>query len=134
MTTFLTSREKKAKIIALFSGRCEWCDRRYPVRALVLHDIVPDTPGEMSMHPSPDPQKHFLHLCPTCHRDLHHIPLPWNLQKDLVRARPMALRKALREVLGYVPPPYEAPGDFDPAEIYEECFSLRSLDLFRAGG
>jgi hypothetical protein len=51
-----------------------------------------------------------------------------------VRARPRALRNALRVTLGYTPPPYDPPGDFDLAEIYEECFSLRSLDLFRAGG
>jgi hypothetical protein len=134
MTIFPAPREKREEILALFAGQCEWCDRRFPARALVLHELVPDSTGEILVPPSPDPQKHFLHLCRGCHRDLHRIPLPWHLQKDLVKARPIALRKALRLVLGYVPPPYEAPGEFDLAEIYEECFSLRSLDLFRAGG
>jgi hypothetical protein len=134
MTIFPVSREKREEIQALFAGRCEWCDGRFPASALVLHELVPDSSRGMAVSPSPDPQKHFLHLCRDCHRDLHRKPLPWHLQRDLVRARPMALRKSLREVLGYVAPPYEAPGDFDLPEIYEECFSLRSLDLFRAGG
>jgi hypothetical protein len=44
------------------------------------------------------------------------------------------VRKALRVLLDYTPEPYLPPQNFDMAEIYEECFSLRSLDLFRAGG
>jgi hypothetical protein len=44
------------------------------------------------------------------------------------------VRKALQTLLDYTPEPYQPPENFNMAEIYEECFSLRSLDLFRAGG
>jgi hypothetical protein len=134
MTIFHISKEKTSELEALFSGRCEWCDREYPPHSLVLHYIVPDKTVSGTIPLSPDPQKRFLLLCSGCHQELHEIPLPYHLQKDLVRARPQELRKAIREVLGYIPAPYQPPGDFDLAEIYEDCFSLRSLNLFRAGG
>jgi hypothetical protein len=134
MTFFHISRKKAAGVKSLFSGRCEWCDRKFPFDTLILHLMVPDETTSSPAPSSPDPEKRFLLLCLKCHDDLHHIPLPYHLQKDLMRARPPKLRKAIREILGYVPAPYQPPGDFDLAEIYEECFSLRSLDLFRAGG
>ncbi len=83
---------------------------------------------------SPDPQKRFLLLCRRFHADLHRVPLPVYLQKDLVRQRSRNVRKALRALLDYTPESYLPPQNFNMAEIYEECFSLRSLDLFRAGG
>ncbi len=134
MSIFRVSKEKQRELKVLFSGRCEWCDRVYPPQVLVLHLIVPETAEGRAAPPSPDPQKRFLLLCPGCHQDLHQIPLPLHLQKDLVRARSRSLRRSIREIFGYIPEPYQPPGDFDLAEIYEECFSLRSLDLFRAGG
>jgi hypothetical protein len=134
MSIFQTSNKKTGQLIVLFSGKCEWCARQYPPDSLVLHLVVPDGTMIGTPSPSPDPEKRFLLLCSDCHQDLHQIPLPYHLQKDLMRARPRALRRAIREILGYNPPPYEPPSDFDMVEIYEECFSLRSLDLFRVGG
>jgi len=134
MSIFPASKEETDELKDLFQGICEWCDREYPSSSLVLHFIVRDDGNEQAGPQSPDPQKQFLLLCSACHTDLHKIPLPYHLQKDLMRARPQALRKAIREIFGYKLAPYEPPGDFDLAEIYEECFSLRSLDLFRAGG
>lgn len=134
MSIFFATRAQEEAVKILFSGRCEWCDRRHPFPDLVLHRLLPN-PGEKELYAeSRDPQKQFLLLCTECHADLHRIPLPLTLQKDFRRLRPVTLQKAIREVFAYVPPPYQPPGEFDLAEIYEECFSLRSLDLFRAGG
>lgn len=130
MSIFRTTRKKKKAIASLLEGRCEWCDGPFPLSHLVLHLIVP----EQGMPVSPDPQKRFLLLCRRCHADLHQVPLPVYLQKDLLRQRSRNVRKALRVLLDYTPEPYLPPQNFDMAEIYEECFSLRSLDLFRAGG
>jgi hypothetical protein len=130
MSIFRVTRKTKRGIAIILDGRCEWCDELSPLSHLVLHEIVP----EQGMSVSPDPQKRFLLLCRQCHTDLHTIPLPHHLQKDLVRRRSRNVRKALRTFLNYIPEPYHPPENFDMAEIYEECFSLRSLDLFRAGG
>ncbi len=130
MSIFRTTRKMKKAIAGLLGRRCEWCDGSFQLSHLVLHLIIP----EQGMPESPDPQKRFLLLCRCCHTDLHGIPLPLHLQKDLVRQRSLNVRKALRTLLDYTPEPYQPPGNFDMAEIYEECFSLRSLDLFRAGG
>ncbi len=130
MSIFRTTRKRKEAIAILLERRCEWCDGSAPLSHLVLHLIVP----EQGMPVSPDPQKRFLLLCRPCHADLHSVSLPVYLQKDLVRRRSRKVRKALRTILDYTPEPYRPPENFDMAEIYEECFSLRSLDLFRAGG
>lgn len=130
MSIFRMTRKMKKAIVTLLEGRCEWCDGSFPVSDLVLHLIIP----EQGTPVSPDPQKRFLLLCNGCHKDLHHIPLPVHLQKDLVRQRSRTVRKGLHTLLDYAPGPYQPPDNFDLAEIYEECFSLRSLDLFRAGG
>jgi|MTBAKMStandDraft_1061839.scaffolds.fasta_scaffold38215_3 hypothetical protein len=132
MSIFRTTGERKRAVKKLLEGTCEWCDRQYAASCLELHRILPE-PGRRPPE-SPDPQKRFLLLCHQCHRDVHHIPLPRHLQKDLVRKRPPEIKKALRILFDYTPKPYEPPDTADPAEIYEECFSLRSLDLFRAGG
>ncbi len=132
MSLFRTTAAREQAVKVLLGGRCEWCDGQLPFPDLVLHRILP-VPGRNPPE-SPDPQKRFLLLCRSCHRDIHRIPLPHHLQKDLVRNRRKELRKALRNLFGYTPEPYHPPDNADLAEIYEECFSLRSLDLFRAGG
>jgi len=132
MTIFRTTGRRERAVKKLLEGRCEWCDEKFAAPRLELHRILPE-PGQRTPE-SPDPQKRFLLLCRQCHRDVHQIPLPRHLQKDLVRNRPPEIKKALRIVFDYTPKPYEPPDNADFAEIYEECFSLRSLDLFRAGG
>ena len=130
MSTFKVTRKTKQEIAIVLDGRCEWCDESFPLSHFVLHLINP----EKGMPVSPDPQKSFLLLCRQCHADLHTIPLPHHLQKDLVKRRSRDVRKALQTLFNYIPKPYHPPDNFDMVEIYEECFSLRSLDLFRAGG
>lgn len=132
MSIFRTSGKRERAVKTLLERRCEWCDEQFAASRLELHRILPE-PGHR-IPESPDPQKRFLLLCQECHRDVHNIPLPRHLQKDLVRKRPQEIRKALRILFEYTPKPYEPPDTADFAEIYEECFSLRSLDLFRAGG
>lgn len=132
MSIFRTTGKRERAVKTLLEGTCEWCDEQVAFSLLELHRILPD-PGDRTPE-SPDPQKKFLLLCHQCHRDLHDIPLSRNLQKDLVKKRPAEIRKALRILFDYTPKPYEPPDTADFAEIYEECFSLRSLDLFRAGG
>ncbi|NYT07664.1 MAG: hypothetical protein GKC05_05350 [Methanomicrobiales archaeon] len=132
MTLFRTTGKRERAVKTLLGGTCEWCDRQVAFPDLVLHRIVP-VPGRIPPE-SPDPQKRFLLLCRSCHQDIHRIPLPNHLQRDLVRRRSPEIRKALRILFDYIPEPYQPPDTADPAEIYEECFSLRSLDLFRAGG
>lgn len=130
MSVFRATRKIKKAIVCFLEGRCEWCEGSFPLSHLVLHLIVLDK----GIPVSPDPQKRFLLLCRRCHVDLHNVPLPVHLQKDLVRQRSRSVRKALQTLLDYTPEPYQPPENFNMAEIYEECFSLRSLDLFRAGG
>jgi hypothetical protein len=130
MSIFKATRKTKKGIIIILDGRCEWCDEIFPLYNLILHAIVP----KKGMPVSPDPQKRFLLLCRQCHKDLHSLSLPYHLQKDLLKRRNYDMRNALRTFLNYKPKPYYPPDNFDMFEIYEECFSLRSLDLFRAGG
>ncbi|HUU76228.1 MAG TPA: hypothetical protein VMW63_09085 [Methanoregulaceae archaeon] len=122
-------QEMKIKLAVQF--RCEWCEETKSPAILDLHLLVDDTGSYL---PTPDPQKKILVLCPDCHRDIHEIPLPLQMQKDLVRKRSFARKKRIRAILDYTPPPYAPPDNQNYAEIYEECFSLRSLDMFRAGG
>ncbi len=132
MSLFHTTYSREQGVKTLLGGRCEWCEREFPFPDLVLHRILP-VAGRTSPE-SPDPQKRFLLLCRSCHQDLHGIPLPHYLQKDLMRGRSPELRKALQGLFDYKPEPYQPPESGDIAEIYEECFSIRSLDLFRVSG
>jgi hypothetical protein len=134
MSRFPLSPEIEIALKIVLSGTCEWCGRVFSFDQLEVHLLLPERDDASESAESPDPQKRFLLLCRECHQDLHRTRLPLRIQKDLVRARSMELKRAIRKVLGYTPEPYQPPGDFDLAEIYEECFSLRALDLYRAGG
>lgn len=126
----MVTLDQEERIKRAFSCRCEWCGKSYPGSRLELH-LLPERPSGQA---TPDPEKRLLLLCIPCHRDLHALSLSYPFQIQLVRFRPKSLRREIREILEYIPAPYVAPGEFDIPQIYEDCFSLRSLDLFRAGG
>ena len=126
----MVNLDQEQRIKRAFSCCCEWCGKSTQESGLELH-LLPERPsGQLT----PDIQKRLLLLCIPCHRDLHALSLPYPLQIHLVRFRPGFLRHEIRKILEYTPEPYTAPGEFDIPQIYEDCFSLRSLDLFRAGG
>jgi len=125
----VTSGQRKLLIEAV-SRCCEWCGIEAGPDTLEIH-LLPTRP---SGPPTPHPQKRVLVLCRECHSDLHRLSLPYQFQMDLVRVRKAPVKRAMRAVFGYTRPQYEPPLHEDIEAMYEECFSLRSLDLFRAGG
>ncbi len=104
----------KIKIAA--GSRCELCNGRFPTSGLRIHLIYPGWKPGMAG----DPQGAILVLCPTCHGSVHSCSLPLPDQRDLLRHRQKAAKRAIRRILRYIPKPYTVP-ESDLAEIYAQA-------------
>ena len=110
-------------------SRCELCREHVPRHMLIMHVVPQILPVE-----SPDPTKRFLILCEDCHRHVSDLPVIPERQKEWVERRPFQLKKILRNILGYSPPPYTPPDDTDIAALYQEMNSPGSPAMFRWAG
>lgn len=109
---------KIKKIKLAVDCRCEWCSNQYALPNLEIHHIPTGADGKEPAHG--DLQKQILIVCSTCHRNIHLKGYLKELQVDVIRYRSRAVKKAIREILGYRPRPYIPPEIDDPAKIYEE--------------
>lgn len=116
------------RLILAAGGRCENCSNRFPPLMLEIHRIGdPETAGR-------DLQKNILILCPSCRRSFLSGGVEESLQRALVRHRSRMVRKKMRGILGYHPPEYVPPGDFDPVVLFREMVNSGATDHCLNGG
>jgi hypothetical protein len=129
---YLKENPVKALRLAIAAGgRCENCSIAVPPAVLVIHVI--GNPPECK-DSSRDLQKELLVLCSSCHRSFCSGRVGESLQRELVRHRPRPARNLMREILGYRPPSYIPPGNFDPEAVFRELFNCGAPDLCLNGG
>jgi hypothetical protein len=127
-------KENPVKVLRLATaagGRCENCSIAVPPAVLGIHVIGnPPDIGDCSR----DLQKELLVLCSSCRRSFCSGRVGESLQRELVRHRSRPARNRMREILGYRPPAYIPPGNFDPESVFRELFNCGVPDLCLNGG
>ena len=118
-------QEEKVKIAV--ENTCELCHEYHPSSVLEIHLISRRCYKEMRR----DPSTRILIVCPPCHIHIHHLPLPVGRQRTIVQGRSFFIRRDLRQVLGYIPKPYQAPDDINLYVIYEEYMGRSSPGSYR---
>ena len=108
-------KEKRIKLAA--GSRCELCHGEYPLAGLEIHFIRGE--GEPGPDSRSDLQRHILVLCTPCHRDVHRHGVSAPEQREILRCRVPAVRRALRAILRYRPVPYAPPAEEDLAGKFE---------------
>jgi hypothetical protein len=132
LSVYVEEQPEKARGIRSATGsRCEHCSTMVPPAVLEIHVIgsPPDT-GDAGI----DLQKQLLVLCPSCRHLFHSGNVTVELQRELVRYRSRAVRNRMRDILGYRPPAYVPPGDFNPETVFREMLDSGALDLCLNGG
>jgi len=108
--------EEERRLKAAVESSCEICGAYTPLSFLEVHLIS----RRRTKAEEKDPSRRILVVCPCCHGKLHTIPVTKKVQRALVSQRDFFIRRDLRIVLGYTPPPYRPPEDQDLGEIYED--------------
>lgn len=132
LTEYLRDHPVKVKLLKIATGGgCENCGNAFPLALLEIHVIgsPPDCGGEQN-----DLQKHLLVLCSDCRRSFRSGQIADSLQHELVRHRPVGIRRAMRELMNYHPRRYSPPDDIDLAAVFRDVFESRMLDLCLNGG
>jgi hypothetical protein len=119
----------KQKLLKLACGSCcERCSAYTPLARLTIRMFAGD--GSALPSKKPDTARQILVLCPACDRIMKGLPAAgW---EPVLKRRPRQVKREMRRILGYRPPPVDPP-EQDIEALFADAFAPGAVDMYLNG-